>query len=182
MPQEQEEITQLAEFVHNLNPKVIVEIGTKNGGTFMVWNEVTKAQTISIDLVDGIHGGVNKEKTISRNNNFKKLYGDRCSFIEGDSHNQSTLDTLSKLLNGKLIDFLFIDGDHTYEGVKQDFEMYKHLVRPGGWVSFHDINDTERHRKRNVFVGQLWNELKGNKIEFNVNSDWAGIGVIQLEN
>ena len=72
MPQEQEEITQLAEFVHNLNPKVIVEIGTKNGGTFMVWNEVTKAQTISIDLIDGIHGGVDKEKTLNRNNKFKK--------------------------------------------------------------------------------------------------------------
>jgi len=182
MPQEQEEITQLAEFVHNLNPKVVVEIGTKNGGTFMVWNEVTKAQTISIDLVDGIHGGVNKEKTLNRNNKFKNLYGNRCSFIEGDSHNQSTLDILTKTLNGKLIDFLFIDGDHTYEGVKQDFKMYKHLVKPNGWAAFHDINDTERHRKRNVFVGKLWNELKGNKIEFNVNSDWAGIGVIQVKN
>ena len=180
MPQEQEEITQLAEFVRDLDPKVVVEIGTKNGGTLMIWNEVTKAQTISIDLIDGIHGGVNKEKTINRNNNFKELYGDRCSFIEGNSHNQSTIDVLIKSLNGELIDFLFIDGDHTYEGVKQDFKMYKHLVKSGGWIVFHDINDTEKHRKRNVFVGKFWGELKGKKIEFNVNSDWAGIGVIQM--
>jgi predicted O-methyltransferase YrrM len=39
----------------------------------------------------------------------------------------------------KRLDFLFIDGDHTYEGVKQDFEMYTPLVRKGGLVAMHDI-------------------------------------------
>jgi len=36
-------------------------------------------------------------------------------------------------------DFLFIDGDHTYEGVEGDFEMYSPLVRRGGIIAFHDI-------------------------------------------
>jgi hypothetical protein len=31
-----------------------------------------------------------------------------------------------------MVDFLFIDGDHTYEGVKKDFEMYSPLVRREG--------------------------------------------------
>ena len=137
-------------------------------------------KTISIDLIQGIHGGVNEEKTLKRNNFFKELYGNRCTFIGGNSHDLLTLNTLKEKLDGDFIDFLFIDGDHTYEGVKQDFNMYKHLVKPGGWVSFHDINDTERHRKRNVYVGKLWDELEGNKKEFNINSDWAGIGVIQV--
>jgi len=77
------------------------------------------------------------------------------------------------------IDFLFIDGDHTYEGVRQDYEMYSPLVQKGGYIAFHDINDTERHRQRNVHVAEFWNELEGEKIEFNVHSDWAGIGVIK---
>ena len=182
MPQEYEEILGLAHFVHKINPKIVVEIGTKNGGTFMIWNEVTKAKTISIDLIQGIHGGVNEEKTLKRNNFFKELYGNRCTFIGGNSHDLLTLNTLKEKLDGDFIDFLFIDGDHTYEGVKQDFEMYKHLVKPNGWVAFHDINDTERHRKRNVFVGQLWNELKGNKkpeVQSNLKRDlqelWVGI-------
>jgi len=42
-------------------------------------------------------------------------------------------------LNGEPLDFLFIDGDHTYEGVKRDFEMYSPLVRNGGIIAFHDI-------------------------------------------
>ena len=38
----------------------------------------------------------------------------------------------------KSIDLLFIDGDHTYEGVKSDLENYIDLVKPGGCVVFHD--------------------------------------------
>ena len=179
MPQERDEITKLAEFVYNLQPKVVVEIGTKFGGTFKIWNEVTQGKKISVDLVEGIHGGISREDYDSRNQSFKSIYGDSCTFIEGNSHDQSTYDALVKELDGNLIDFLFIDGDHTYEGVKQDYEMYSNLVNEGGWIAFHDINDTERHRLRDVYVGKLWNELEGEKIEFNVNADWAGIGVIK---
>lgn len=179
MPQEREEIIGLAQFVHDLQPLVIVEIGTKFGGTFMIWNEVTNAKTISIDLVEGIHGGITREATDERNKKFKKLYNDRCIFIEGNSHDKLTYNALLTALNGQLIDFLFIDGDHTYEGVKQDYEMYSPLVRTSGYIAFHDINDTQRHRDRDVYVGKLWNELDGEKTEFNVGSDWAGIGVIK---
>jgi hypothetical protein len=57
--------------------------------------------------------------------------------------------------------------------------MYSGLVNDGGYIAFHDINDTQRHRDRNVYVGKLWDELVGDKIEFNVQSDWAGIGVLK---
>jgi len=40
---------------------------------------------------------------------------------------------------GGELNFLFIDGDHTYEGVRKNFEMYSPLVRRGGIVAFHDI-------------------------------------------
>jgi predicted O-methyltransferase YrrM len=37
-----------------------------------------------------------------------------------------------------LIDLLFIDGDHSYEGCLADMEAWLPRVRPGGWVAFHD--------------------------------------------
>jgi hypothetical protein len=77
-------------------------------------------------------------------------------------------------------DFLFIDGDHSYAGVKRDFEMYSPLVKPGGWVGFHDINDTEIHRGFGCQVEQFWTELHGTKQEFNCHAPWGGIGVIQV--
>jgi len=181
MPQEREEIEALAEFVYKLQPKIIVEIGTKFGGTLMLWCELTSGIKISIDLVEGIHGGITREETTKRNKMFTEKYGHECIFIEGDSHSSKTFELLNQILNSKEIDFLFIDGDHTYEGVKQDYIMYSSLVKKGGYIAFHDINDTQRHRDRNVYVGKLWNELEGDKIEFNVNSDWAGIGVIKKD-
>jgi predicted O-methyltransferase YrrM len=36
------------------------------------------------------------------------------------------------------IDLLFIDGDHSYEGCKNDWEAYKGFLRPGSIVVFHD--------------------------------------------
>lgn len=36
------------------------------------------------------------------------------------------------------VDLLLIDGDHSYAGVKADWEAYKHLLRPGSTVVFHD--------------------------------------------
>lgn len=36
------------------------------------------------------------------------------------------------------VDFLFIDGDHRYEGLKADWEAWRDLIAPGGLVALHD--------------------------------------------
>lgn len=82
------------------------------------------------------------------------------------------------------MDFLFIDGDHTYEGVKKDYELYSGLVRPGGMIGFHDIVD--RPEQPNIRVCQFWNELKRDHrhTEFIETSDQRrkiGIGLIYVD-
>jgi predicted O-methyltransferase YrrM len=42
------------------------------------------------------------------------------------------------------IALLFIDGDHSYAGVKRDLEWIK-LVKPGGIIAFHDYNDNKKY-------------------------------------
>ncbi|MEO8732948.1 MAG: class I SAM-dependent methyltransferase, partial [Flavobacteriales bacterium] len=54
-------------------------------------------------------------------------------------------------------DYLFIDGDHTYEGVKADYERYRPLVRPGGKIVFHDVVE---HRSSACQVDRFWRELR----------------------
>lgn len=41
------------------------------------------------------------------------------------------------------IDLLFIDGDHSYEGVKADWDAYKAFLKPGSIVVFHDYGWAE---------------------------------------
>jgi len=40
------------------------------------------------------------------------------------------------------VDFLFIDGDHTYEGLRDDWESWSGLVAPDGLVALHDSRST----------------------------------------
>jgi hypothetical protein len=53
------------------------------------------------------------------------------------------------------LDFLFIDGNHMYEAIKSDFEMYSSLVRTGGIIAFHDIAINEEGGGN-----KFWNEIK----------------------
>lgn len=43
-----------------------------------------------------------------------------------------------RLIESEPCDFLFIDGDHSYEGVKTDWELWTPLVSTGGIVALHD--------------------------------------------
>lgn len=69
--------------------------------------------------------------------------------------------------------------DHSYEGVKADHEAYGRLVRPGGWIAFHDILDVEIHRNQGCHVALLWQEIGGRKVEIVEAGDRYGIGLVQ---
>ena len=77
------------------------------------------------------------------------------------------------------VDFLFIDGDHHYDAVKKDFEMYSKLMMDSGVVVFHDALET---KIPGVEVNKFWNEIKGNykNYEIKETEDSTGIGVLFL--
>lgn len=201
MPQIRSEIFQLAELVQNQygltkksDPYNILEIGTKYGGTFHIWSSINcgNGLNISIDMSDGgKHGGIIEEEMDKRDLWFQGRF-DNVHFIRKDSHWDSTKHSLFLLLKllGKendtskwyeCIDFLFIDGDHTKEGVAQDFDMYSPFVKKGGIVAFHDIVISDYHHSRDVYVGEFWNEIKTQyrHIEFvEEGNDWGGIGCL----
>ncbi|MAW26219.1 MAG: hypothetical protein CMQ84_09590 [Gammaproteobacteria bacterium] len=110
----------------------------------------------------------------------------RFSCIEGDSHSPEVLRQLDEYLGTeKKVDFLFIDGDHTYQGVKRDFLMYKRFVNTGGFVAFHDI--IQRDDYPGIEVWKFWDELKldpSNEIQEFVNTNprhrTIGIGLLRV--
>jgi cephalosporin hydroxylase len=207
MPQIRSEIIQLAEFVRNHRgstlkeaPYNILEIGTKYGGTFYIWNKLNPGPgiNISIDMNDGgQHGGISELDMDKRDLWFQERF-DNAYFIRGDSHNEHIQFHCRYRLhrnrenqnNGvwdrsvfdeRDIDFLFIDGDHTLKGVKRDYDMYSPFVRPGGIIVFHDIVISDHHHSRNVHVGEFWNEIKHKytHLEFvEPGNNWGGIGIL----
>lgn len=163
--QKPSELAQFLELLIASEPQVIVEIGTAAGGTLYAWRQVAP-KVIGIDLAQGGRDA-----------------------IIGNSHDESTLAALVNHLQGSMIDCLFIDGDHTYSGVRQDYEMYRELVAPGGLIAFHDIatvaNDCD--------VSSFYYEVRGNEsVEIiDLDGEWCntghclpcgGIGVLRKEN
>jgi predicted O-methyltransferase YrrM len=74
------------------------------------------------------------------------------------------------------LDLLFLDGDHTFEGVAQDFTMWGPLVRKGGLIAFHDtvLNGTRDEPGIRKFVEELKRTWRWLSIEF-FDPDGAGI-------
>lgn len=179
-----EEITGLVDLLKKHPPKNIMEIGSEAGGTFYLWCRLATlgGVKISLDLPSGSSGSGkfrDPSALAARSTQFKR-WSANVQIVTGDSHEQKSWREVEALLDGTLLDFLFIDGDHSYEGVKLDYEDYKGFVRPGGLIAFHDINDTEFHRKRSCYVAKFWEELQGAKQEFNLHQEWGGIGCITV--
>lgn len=175
------EISQLLKILKKDKPRYILEIGTGNGGNLFLFSRIASedAQIIGLDMRGGGFGG-GYAKWRARLYKSFALYNQKIYLVEGDSHKQSTLDKVKNILKGKKLDFLFIDGDHTYEGAKKDFEMYKDLVKKKGIIALHDIAKSDtKECKVDKFWGEIKKKYKGLEIIENKSQGWGGIGVIK---
>jgi predicted O-methyltransferase YrrM len=71
----------------------------------------------------------------------KNIFKFKEKIVELQGWSYDMIKVLNKVENR--IDFLFIDGDHSYEGVKQDWDLYSKLLLPGSIVAFHDTGWAE---------------------------------------
>lgn len=154
------EIEKLYQKICSLSPQKVLEIGTARGGTLYLWTQAATddAVIVSVDLPGGDFGGAYPESRIPFYESFarpsQKLHLLRC-----DSHEPETLRSVQAIFGKEPLDFAFIDGDHTYEGVKADFSLYGPLVRPGGLICFHDI--LRRDDQPDIRVYRFWQEIRG---------------------
>lgn len=74
----------------------------------------------------------------------------------------------SKLFNNEELDFVYIDGDHSYESVKQDINLWYLKVKKGGILSGHDYDKTT-----NGIIKAVNEFCNKNKLEFmTASTDW----------
>jgi predicted O-methyltransferase YrrM len=115
---------------------VIVEVGCYEGRTTMDLARGARAGRVySIDPFFrgrlGICYGELIAKTYRRRQGIRNV-----KFIKGFSHEVAPGFVES-------IDLLFIDADHTYEAIKQDWSDWFPKVRPGGIIALHDCRVAE---------------------------------------
>lgn len=179
--QKTSEIKALCDFVAESKPELICEIGSYRGGTsfLLVSSQVTAKKFIFIDREI-----YNEQLLRYFSTNDKQFV-----FVEGDSCSKVVLNKFSAATNEEPLDFLFIDGDHSFDGVKNDLVSYYSRVKDGGLIAFHDIVPDYRtlyNRQGGSWSGEvykLWGAIKGHfeSYEFidEVGQDGFGIGIIR---
>ena len=177
------EISSLFEIVQAQRPAVVLEIGTSKGGTLYLWSRAAApgATIISVDLPGGcgtvtpLHQQVYQSFGVDRDIDTHTL--------AVDSHSEQAHAGVASILAGRTVDFLFIDGDHSYEGVKADLLAYSQFMSPNGIVAMHDVAIPDSHPT--ITVGKFWRELvaQGCDSEEIIDPDGSspGIGVVALE-
>ena len=162
--QREDEVIWFYRHVEKIKPGVIVEIGIKEGGNLKV---------LSSHLDEtGIVVGIDVRQEIPW-----KMDDAKCKVvhIKRNSHDHQAIEDLQGIIGDRPIDVLFIDGDHTKEGMLQDFKDYESLVRSGGIIAVHDIFYLPS-------VSEAWQEVPGNnRHESERNQSSIGIGFIIKE-
>ena len=161
-----------------------LEIGTARGGTLLFLCRLASPQAtiISVDLPGGKFGGGYGRTQGWLYKRFARGK-QRLQLLRGDSHSRDMLDKVKAALGGQELDYLFIDGDHSYPGVKCDFEMYGPMVRKGGLIAFHDI--VEGPPDGVGGAPRLWREIKSKYRHIEIvkapHLGGYGIGVLYVE-
>lgn len=140
--------------------KNLLIIGSRHGG--LEYYISKKYKNIKITSID-----INPLRTDTQQN-----------LIIGDSHD---INIQKNALSHGPYDAVFIDGDHTYEGVKLDWEFAKSTLAKK--IFFHDHTDGVYHNMCNCHVDKLWKEILNENYkteEISVGCGWGGIGLVYL--
>jgi len=170
--QERAELVRFVQLVAEVQPRRMLEIGTGSGGTLyaLAWAAAPGARVLSIDLTVYPAGRRHLYRTFAA--------GRQVDVWEADSHLQETRDRIAAHFHHQPLDLVFIDGDHTYDSVRRDFELYAPLLRDDGIVAFHDI--VEGPYEAVGEVPRFWREVQPDLepvVELVSSRDQGGFGI-----
>jgi predicted O-methyltransferase YrrM len=145
---------------------IINELGLKNGleiGLGRGHNAIHLLENSSLERLFSIESWAIRNYRRTKKDTLERLkkYGSRLVLLEMSSSQAA------KFLADECLDFIYIDGDHKYSGVKSDIELYYPKVRKGGFFGGHDYIKT---RKCGVIkaVDEFFGKLE---IDFNLTCE-----------
>jgi len=164
--------------IYECRPNIFVELGTHSGNSYFSFCQAVKELGVStkcyaVDTwVGDLHAGTYENDVYEEVKENNDQYSNFSTLL------RMTFDSAVDEFKDKSIDLLHIDGLHTYEAVKHDFETWLPKLSENAIVLFHDTQ---------VFSGEfgvwkLWEELK-NSYSFNLEFIHSnGLGILCINN
>lgn len=188
-PQSPYEFEPLCSLVRVVQPKAILEVGSRHGRSLVRLAEAAMPfvqRVTSIDMPDMCWGQRLSDHGLKAMLHSLRARNLQVEYLPVDSHGPEARSWAKE--NRGTFDFIFIDGDHSYEGVKQDFDTFSVCLAPQGVIAFHDIAGNENATSRGLTMGvpRFWRELKVSStvsavLEIIDPADKFGIGLITLK-
>jgi len=156
-----------------LRPRSIVELGTHGGFSFFAFCQAVERRRlettcVAIDTWQGDpQAGFYGEDVYGVVSMYAQRYASFARLM------RTTFDEAASTFADRSIDLLHIDGLHSYEAVRSDFETWAPKVSDRGVVLFHDTNV----RKPGFGVYRLWEELRDRYPSFEFLHG-SGLGVL----
>lgn len=178
--QVESELSALIDFFKRNSVTSYLEVGCGRGDTFheIVRSLPSGSKAVAVDLPQAGWGLSGSESQLEAAAADLRLMGYDVRLIFGSSRDESVIMAAAEF---GPFDAVFIDGDHTIEGVTADWQNYGHM---GNIVAFHDIADSMRPNalREKIEVPVFWRRLKdiwGEKTaEFVERGSTMGIGVL----
>jgi predicted O-methyltransferase YrrM len=148
--------------------KTMIEIGSFVGESTVLFAQSFK-KVIAIDPFEADYDPQDPTSYLFEFDNVYQTYLDRITVYSNIQTIIDTSDDAVKELNSETYDFIYLDGLHTYEGVKTDIQNYLPLVKKGGVIGGHDYTDKIPHL---VGVYQAVNEMFGTPDKVFKDNSW----------
>jgi len=131
-----------------------LEIGCYAGASACLMLQRPNTRVISIDTGEVISADI-----VYNNVNRFNIHNNEYHLILGNSQIYETVDRIKQITDS--IDILFVDGDHSYNGVTTDFMLYSELVNKDGFIVFDDYNDSIHSPEVKPAVDAIISNIKG---------------------
>ncbi|MFI5458334.1 MAG: class I SAM-dependent methyltransferase [Isosphaerales bacterium] len=159
-----------------LRPRLFVELGTFRGMSYCAFCQSIDrlglpTRAVAIDTWRGDpHNGLNGPEVLAELRlHHDHRYGSFSTLLE------MTFDQAAARFQDEEVDLLHIDGYHTYEAVRHDYETWRSKMSDRGVILFHDVVE----RIRDFGVWKFWEEIRTQYPSFEFHHE-HGLGVLAV--